>query len=86
MGTVGHFSKKVYIKYGHFRCFWEVLFFPIFVTKIEMCLTGSITSENKGGGSDPLRKISITNPFFFVLNASLTFSVKEETQQLDVAA
>ena len=36
-----------------------------------MCLTGSITYENKGGGSDPLRKIFITNPFFFV-NASLT--------------
>ena len=26
---------------------------------------GSITSENKGGGSDPLRKISITNPLLF---------------------
>ena len=36
-----------------------------FVTKIELCLTGSITSENKGGwGSDPLRKNSITNPLF----------------------
>ena len=36
-----------------------------------MCLMGSITSENRGGGSDPLRKNSITNPFFFWFNASL---------------
>ena len=52
----GHFGAlflKVYFKYGHFGCFWEVLFFNFFVTKIEMCLTGSITSKNKGGGQTP---------------------------------
>ena len=32
---------------------------------------GSITSKNKGGGSDPLQKISIFNPPFFWM-ASLT--------------
>ena len=30
-----------------------------------MCSTGSITPENKGGGSDPLWKISITKLLFF---------------------
>ena len=39
--------------------------FPLLVTKNQMCLTGSITSKNKGGGSDPLRKKSIVNPLFF---------------------
>ena len=39
--------------------------FYLYVTKIELCPTGSITSKNKGGeGSNPLRKISITNPLF----------------------
>ena len=38
-------------------------FFSLFVTKIELYLTGSITSKNKGGGGepDPFRKISVTN-------------------------
>ena len=40
------------------------LVFSLFVTKIELCLMGSITSKNKGGGSDLLQKISITNPLF----------------------
>ena len=47
--------------------FGKLCFSPFLVTKTQMCLTGSITSENKGGsggGSDPLRKISITNPLF----------------------
>ena len=30
-----------------------------------MCSTGSKTSENKGGGSDPLWKISIKKLLFF---------------------
>ena len=30
-----------------------------------MCLTGTITSKNKGGGSDPLWKKTITNLLFF---------------------
>ena len=42
------FLKK-YFKYGHFRCFWELMFFTFLVTKNQMCLTGSITSKNKGG-------------------------------------
>ena len=47
--------------------FWK-FYFSFLVTKNQMCLTGSITSGNKGGGgggSDPLRKTSITNPLFF---------------------
>ena len=40
------------------------LVFPLFVTKIELYLTGSITSKNKGGRSNPLRKNSINNPLF----------------------
>ena len=38
--------------------------FPLFGAKNQMCLMGSITSENKGGGLDPLRKNSLNNPFF----------------------
>ena len=45
--------------------FGKLCFSPFLVTKTQMCLTGSITSENKGGGSDPLRKKSIVNPLFF---------------------
>ena len=30
-----------------------------------MCITGSITPENKGGGVFPLWKISISKPLFF---------------------
>ena len=44
-----------------------------------MCLTGSITSENKGGGSDPLRKKTIVNPFFFPM-ASL--KAKDEEKEV----
>ena len=45
------------------------MFFTFLVTKNQMCLTGSITSENKGGGgSDPLRKNSITKRLFFLLD------------------
>ena len=39
--------------FGYFRAlFLKSLYqiWPFWVTKIEMCLTGSITSENKGGG------------------------------------
>ena len=66
----GHFWAlflNIFFKYGHFGCFGEVLFFPFSVTKNQMCPTGSITSENKGGegGSDPLQKNSITNLLFF---------------------
>ena len=46
--------------------FGKLCFSPFLVTKTQMCLTGSITSENKGGGgSDPLRKKSIVNLLFF---------------------
>ena len=46
--------------------FGKLCFFPFLVTKTQMCLTGSITSEKKGGGSDPLRKKSIVNLLFFL--------------------
>ena len=47
--------------------FGKLCFSPFLVTKTQMCLTGSITSENKGGGgSDPLRKKSIVNLLFFL--------------------
>jgi len=52
--------------------FGKLCFSPFLVTKTQMCLTGSITSENKGGGSDPLRKKSIGNLLFFLM-ASLTY-------------
>ena len=50
MDTSGHVSYKVYFKYGHFESFWKVLFFPFLGTKTIMCLIGSITAKNKGGG------------------------------------
>ena len=49
----GHFwalFSNRFGQYGHFACFWEVIFSPFLVTKTQMCLTASITSENKGGG------------------------------------
>ena len=45
--------------------FLEGFVFPLFCYQNQMCSTGSITPENKGGGSDPLWKISITKPLFF---------------------
>ena len=33
--TLIHFLQKSSFKYGHFKCFWKVLFFPFFVTKIK---------------------------------------------------
>ena len=48
------FLKGLYLLYP-FWVFFESLVFLFFVTKIELCLTSSITSKNKGvGGSDPL--------------------------------
>ena len=38
----------------------------IWYTRCQMCITGSITPENKGGGSDPLWNISISKPLFFL--------------------
>ena len=71
---MGTFHRKVYVKYGHFGCFWEVLFFPFLVINHQMCLMGSITSTNRGGGSDPLLKNSIINPLFLGWLPLLSFA------------
>ena len=58
----GHFWALFlnrFVKYGHFECFWEVMFFPFLVTENQMCPTGSKTSEKKvgGGGQTPYGRI-----------------------------
>ena len=71
---MGTFPEK-YLLIWPFVCFWGVLCFPFLVTENHICLMGSITSINRGVGSDPLRKNSITNPFFLRM-ASLKVSGK----------
>ena len=46
--------------------FLEGFVFPFFCYQNQMCTTGSITSENKGGGSDTLWKNSIKKFIFSV--------------------
>ena len=70
MDFFGHFLSKFHFKYGH-AVFFRKFYFLFLVTKNQMCLIGSITSKNRGEGSDPLRKNSITNPHFLQM-ASLS--------------
>ena len=57
---------KSFLNVAILGIFGKLCFSPFLVTKTQMCLTGSITSENKGGvgGSDPLQKKSIGNLLF----------------------
>ena len=62
--TLIHFLQKSSFKYGHFKCFWKVLFFPFFCYQNQMCSNGSITPENKGGGQTPYGRFPEVSPFF----------------------
>ena len=63
----GTFHKIFVLNIAILGVLGKYSFFSLFVTKIELCLTGSKISKNKGGGSDPLWKIFITNLFLLWL-------------------
>ena len=49
----GTFHKMFISNIAILGVFGRFSFFSILVTKIELCLTGSITSKNKGVGQTP---------------------------------
>ena len=55
-----------------FWVFWGSFHFSLFVNKIELCLTGYITSKNKGGGGETPYGRFPKLIRFFCLMASLT--------------
>ena len=65
LGEIGGICEISHLMLWRFEVFLEGFVFPIFCYQNQMCTTGSITSENKGGGSDPLWKISISKSLFF---------------------